>query len=240
MLFGDIVSQSQGILARFLLSRPQGMAGYREETAFDPHSKVIIERCKEKIKNHILRPLLIQEGTVNNLLIGEIHLTETGKLLLEAFYRETEIEQWEDGEYCTIKPYASKAVEQVCRIAGVLTLFDNPDADYVTDENIKNGIVLMRYYLKEALLITNGFIVPSHLQKAEKLRKWLMEEWKEDFITVRVIMQKGKGNFRNSAEDVRKTILILEQHGWLIKSDPHHIVDGHKSKETWRIVKETP
>lgn len=237
ILLGDVIVQSQGITGRFLITRPQGMAGYRPETDFKPQSKIIVDKCKEKIKQHILRPLHLEENSVNNLIIGKIHLTDTGKELLKAFHREIDSKLREDGEYYLIKPYASKAVEQACRIAGVLTLFDNPDAEYMLDDNVKNAIVLMRYYLKEALLIANGFIIPPHLQKAEKLRKWLIQEYAGDFINVRLIMQRANGNFRGSAEEVRKNLYILEEHGWIIKSTGVHIIDGHKSKETWRVFK---
>ena len=71
--------------------------------------------------------------------------------------------------------YASKAAEQACRIAGVLTLWRDMYAREVTAADMADAIALAQFYLAEAARLSDGAKVSAEIERAEALRKWLVE-----------------------------------------------------------------
>ena len=126
--------------------------------------------------------------------------------------------------------------EHATRIAGVLTLIDNPDATEVGECALLSGIALAEFYAQEALrLFETGHASPT-LMQAEKLRVWLLAIWTEPLISIRAIVRLGPNSMRTSA-DVTEAVNILIENGWLHSVGPA-IVDGHRVKQAWKIVRE--
>ena len=171
----------------------------------------------------------------NVLYLRDIDMDYQTKGLLKDFNYENELKQAENCEYYTIRPYASKAAEQAARIAGCMTLFRDPNANFVEFEDMQNAIKLAEYYLKSALYINNNMSISPFLLRVEKLRKWLIDEWEEDYISPRTVMNKAKGNFRKSKQEAVNALRVLEDHGWITRCDEPKMVDGHRAKEAWHI-----
>lgn len=233
-IFSDGMSLAQGFLARMLMTYPDSTIGYRPFREPDPHSLEIIEQIGHKIKAY-LNQLSHIEADNNELSLPTIKLSPEAKVILSEFHNEIEMAQRQGGKYYDIIPYASKACEQVCRIAGVLTLFTDCHARQISCETIKNAIKLIRFYLGEALRMTGTVLIPPELQKAETLRKWLIDEYGGDYINPRTIMQRAKGNLKTKAQAMQ-AIRILEEHKWLVRCTEPQMIDGHRSsKEAYKI-----
>jgi hypothetical protein len=76
-------------------------------------------------------PLPLAEGRRNELAPRVLPLSPGARDVLQAFALALEAAQAKGGDLEGVRPFASKAAEHAARLAAVLTLFANPDADCV-------------------------------------------------------------------------------------------------------------
>ncbi|WP_443137024.1 DUF3987 domain-containing protein [Mameliella sp. AT18] len=88
------------------------------------------------------------------------------------------------GDLANVTGYARKAAEQAARIAGVLTLWRDLDAPAVTAPDMGDGIALAQFYLSEAVRLADAATVSQEIDRAEALRKWLLESWEHSDVMV--------------------------------------------------------
>ena len=133
--------------------------------------------------------------------------------------------------------YASKAAEQAARIAGVLTLWENLDAPEVAAAAMGRGIELAQFYLGEAARLADGATVSAEIERAETLRKWLLESWCEAEILPRDVVRLAPVRALRESPKARAAMALLEKHGWLVRLPEGAIVRGAARKEAFQIVR---
>lgn len=94
---------------------------------------------------------------------------------------------------------------------------------------------LAHYYLTEAVRLANVATVSAEIDRAEALRKWLLESWEDPSVMARDVVQYGPGPLRETPK-ARAALATLEKHGWLVRLNPGTVVRGAARKEAWRIV----
>ena len=78
-----------------------------------------------------------------------------------------------DGMFRPISSIAAKAAEHALRLAGTLALVDDLNSPAITIQHVKNGIILARFYLTEALRLFHSAKTNPDLVLAEKVLTWL-------------------------------------------------------------------
>ena len=234
-LMADQMAADIGFLSRFLITEPTSTIGSRLQcnarrddtalTAFDWRL------------SQILQEEMPMDQASSSLEPGLLRLTDEAENLLAEFADEIELSQAPGGRFANITGAASKAAEQAARIAGVQTLFDELAADCIEEEYMANGIELARFYLGEASRLTNAASVSYQIDRAENLRRWLVNTWEHPEITLRDVLQLGPNDLRESPK-AKDAIAILETHGWLVRLEEGTVIRGSSRKEAWRIVKE--
>ena len=136
-----------------------------------------------------------------------------------------------------IPGYASKAAEQACRIAGVLTLWCDLHAPEVTGEAMANGIELAQFYLGEAARLSDAANLSAEIESAEALRKWLLESWPHDEVLPGDVLQRAPIRALRESPATRAALAMLEKHGWLVAREPGTVIRGKARKEAFRIVR---
>jgi hypothetical protein len=101
---------------------------------------------------------------------------------------------------------------------------------------MQNGIALARYYLEEANRLISGAMVDANIDRAEKLRVWLLETWTEAEILNRDVVQHGPNCVRDS-KVAKKAIQILVDHVWLVALPTGTVVRGSARTQVWRVVR---
>jgi hypothetical protein len=235
MLADPVVSQ-QGFLARFLITEPESTIGYRIRRGFDPASNTAIFAFSAKLRTILEAALPIREGTRNELEPRQLALSEDARELLTQYYEQTEREQVSDGELAHVRAYASKSAEQAARIAGVLTLWENQHATEVNATTMAQGISLAQFYLSEASRLADSAVISLDIERAELLRKWLLDKWHEPEILPREILRYGPNSLRESPT-ARAAISLLVQHGWLVALPEGVLIRGNNRKEVYQIVR---
>lgn len=217
-MLGKPLYRSQGILARWLIAAPDSLAGTRlhnpgmPDAAEDPRIRKFWHAVGE-----LLTAPANEDGEVGGLNPAALGLSAEARKLLIAAYNEIESAQAADGDLAAIREFASKAAEQACRIAGVLTLAETPGAAFVGPDTMCNALVLTQHYIGEYGRLIGSADVPQESQRAARLLDWLREK-RVRTVTGRQVMRFGPGAIRHGAA-AKEALKTLTEHGWLGTQD---------------------
>jgi len=230
----DPQAADTGFLPRFLLSEPPSTIGMRLQASAVENATALIG-FERRLGEILATPLPIDPET-GGLELRCLSLSAEARELLVGYADKVERSQSYGGEMANLTGTASKSAEQAARIAGVLTLWRDLEAAEVSAADMANAIELARYYLLEALRLAQVANVSAEIDRAEQLKRWLLERWSEPEVLVRDVMNKGPNALRESPK-AKAAIAILEAHGWLVRLEPGTIVRGSSRKEAWRVVR---
>ena len=120
----------------------------------------------------------------------------------------------------------------------MLTLWRDLYAPEVGEQDMADGIRLAEFYLSEAARLANAATVSVEVDRAEKLRKWLLEKWPEAEVMTRDVVNRGPNELRETPK-ARASLAVLQGLGWLVPLPPGTLVRGRARAEAWRIVRVT-
>lgn len=131
------------------------------------------------------------------------------------------------------KSYASKLPDQILRIAGVITIFEDVSATSINAQVMEGAIQLGRYYIAQAkrLLLTPE---DQKLTETEQLLAWLQRQGSSE-ITLRDIYRLGP-KFVRSAAKARELMQVLEEHFWVTRvQEEVRSQDGKLCKDAYLL-----
>lgn len=232
-LLADPLANGQGFLARFLTVEPPSAIGTRLRHGHDPASDAALARFSARVGDMLRRELPLREGARNELELPTLALEPRARALLQAFADDVEVRQARYGNLDEVRPFASKAAEHAARLAGVLTLFRNPDADTIPAELMDAAVVLADFYIGEHKRLAGAATVSAETMQAERLLRWILDKHPEPFVSV-AEMQKS-GPFRESRL-IRKLVPVLVAHRWLIPWEGGPVaIGGNRRREAWLV-----
>lgn len=235
MFMGDPQTVDTGFLPRFLITHPVSTIGTRLQADVRDDSFFGMKGFEYRMSTILETKLPVDERTLE-LKSRLLPLSAEARQMLAAYSDEVELRQAPNQPYRNITGFASKSAEQAARLAGVMTLWEDLHAQEVSAETMQNGITLARYYLVEANRLISGAIVDADIDRADKLRVWLMETWKEPTITNRDVVQFGPNSVRDS-KAAKKALQILADHGWLVALPKGTVIRGSARSQAWRVVR---
>ncbi len=212
-LVGNGLLQGQGLLSRCLISFPTSTIGTRQYAETDTESYNSLDSYNEHLSSVLRRALPLAEGTQNELKPQPIMLSRDAKTSWVEFHDFVENELREEGQYHSIRGFASKAAEHVLRIAGVLSFIQNPDSRIIEKVDLTRAIALVRYFLNEALRLFGTTEISPELKEAQKLLDWLKGK-QQSVISLVEIYQFGPPSVRDS-ETARNLLEVLRSHGYV-------------------------
>lgn len=183
------------------------------------------------------RPLPLRQGSRNELDPPCLALSPDARALLRAFGLQTEKAQAPGGPLEPVTASASKSPEQAARLAAVLALFANPEAGEIDAATMRDAVRLATFYLNEALRVLGVAHASEETAAAEALRRWLAEVWAEQLVSVRAVSRSGPGMLRGDAWRIKRTLSVLEEHGWVVHVADGAVVEGKPVREAWRILR---
>jgi len=230
----DPLAADTGFLPRFLICEPPSAIGFRLH-AHARRDDMALAGFAGRLRDILETPLPMDAET-RELQPRTLQLTREAGALLVAFSDAIEAAQAPGGDLAHITGTASKAAEQAARIAGVLTLWRDVHAVKVEACDMADAIALAQFYLSEASRLASAANVSAEIDRAEALRRWLIEGWPEPDVMVRDVVRLGPNSLRESPK-ARAALAILEKHGWLSPLEAGTVVRGAARAEAWRIVK---
>jgi hypothetical protein len=234
IFMADPLAVDTGFLPRFLICEPQSTIGSRLQ-AKARHDDMELEAFSSRLCSilEIEMPMDVETRELQPRVLG---LASDARELVAAFSDAVEQAQGAGGSLAHITGTASKIAEQACRIAGVLTLWQDISADEVKMAEMEFGVALAKFYLSEASRLASAAVVSHEIDNAEKLRRWLLGSWADTEVLVRDVVQLGPNSLRETPK-ARAALGILEKHGWLVALEAGTVVRGAARKEAWRVVR---
>jgi hypothetical protein len=230
--FADLELRDQGIVNRFLITWPAPLAGTRE---LEPPKHEDLETIRQ-FNEHAQRCLRLAHGLIGDIAGGmtragepkaAIALVPAARKAWRAYAKQVERKQAKGEAYEHITGWAGKAAEQAARIAVIITLFVNPEAEVVDLTAMQAGITLASWYCDEWLRICELVEPSPEMKLATRVLDWLRTTrgGKTDTngqavtFTAREIYSAEVAGIatRGPAEQV---LQILARHGEIETSDP--------------------
>lgn len=236
LLLGSHELNDQGLVSRILTSAPASIAGSRLWREPSPASDRTIQRYGARILEILERPLPLEQDKPNELAPRTLRLGSQARQRLIAFMDHVERQLGPRGALAPIRAFANKVPEHAARLAGVLALVDQPDADEVSRHHLEAGILLAEHYAAEARRLQDTGPSSPELDLAQRALEWLAREWSgKPLISVPDLYTFGPGAVRDKST-AASTIGILEDHGWLVREDGPAKVNGTKRRDVWRLA----
>lgn len=228
------VLAGQGFLARCLLAWPQGTAGARPYVAEALRDDASLRALQERLLQLHRMPLPLVEGDRQMLAPRRLHLASPAKALWVKLHDGIERGMAESGTYAAVKPWASKTSEQALRIAGVLALIADPDAQQIDAETMGRAAELAVWHLGEAVRLIGTAEVSAAIQDAEALLAWCHATGRTLLYT-RVALQFGPARLRDR-DSLLAAIDTLIEAGWAVPFEGSMEIDGARRRQAWAIV----
>ena len=230
-VLSDEILSKQGFLARCLIGWPEGTAGtreYREESLTDDAAM----RAYHAAMGRLLRqPRPLREGSRDELEPRPLTLDEQAKRVWIAIHDSIERDMGPRGALATVKPWASKAAEQILRVAGVLAVIEG--AGRVTAALVERAELIVRWHLSEIVRLQGTATTPREVLAAETVLEWCWEH-NLDTVHTSLLLRNGPPCVRQS-EGVRQVFKVLEEHRWAERVEGGQFIDGAHRRKVWRV-----
>ena len=223
-LLGDPLAQGQGLLARCLIAQPDTLAGHREYRDVNPHENPDVIAYNDRIRALLAStPTFWPEGDGYELKPRDLYLDTDARALWIAFYNEIERQQANGSELEGARPFASKAAEHAARIAGIITMVENPQATAIASQAMDGAIQLTAFYLNEHLRLTGAGRQERQASVLRTLLEWLQE--RGTTVAKKDVLQRTPRAIRNlKAAGINALLSDLVQRGYI-----------REAGETWEI-----
>jgi len=211
----DGLARGIGFLARFLFSHPETTMGtrfYRE-----PGPMVGLADFHQRAMLLLQAPAATDQ--LGRLITNHIRFDENAQSVWINFLNEVEEYLGGDGIYSGIRDVASKAAENVARLACCLHVFTMPNHNLIDRKTMADACALMRWYLNEAVRFGRAAEVTEEMRNAELLEGWLVQKYKEAGwagqafeMKVNTIRQNGPAPVRDKRR-LEDALELLRDHG---------------------------
>ncbi|MCW2283792.1 hypothetical protein M2323_001776 [Rhodoblastus acidophilus] len=225
------ILRDQGLLSRLCIAAPESLAGTRLWKESTEEIEAAIHRYSAVVLDLLGRPAPAENEAGNELTPRVLELDGAAKEVWIAFHDRIEKAMGKECPLETLTDVASKAAENAARIAGVLTVVENPEAQAIESKAMAAACELMLWYLLESLRLAGAYRQTPGLRNAQKLLEWIQTKRKKN-VTRSEVMQYGPACIRQKAE-ADAALLVLEEHGWLVR-------DGDRKGSKWRVVDAAP
>lgn len=236
-LLSNPKASGQGFLARCLLAWPSSTAGHRRYREGDVYSEPGMQAFTARIRQLLQAREPLHRGERNQLEPPPLRLDKEAKALWIGVHDAIEQAQRPGGDYESIRPWASKAPEQILRVAGVLTVLGQDAPQQIQAAEIHAAAELVDWYLHEAVRLRDVGSVSPETQNAESVLSWC---WERGLTAVHsaVLTNSGPRPVRN-AKALHAAMKLLEQHGWAARVEGGALLDGAHRRHAWHIRPKT-
>lgn len=247
-LINNQILMGQGVLARCLFAAPEPIAGARKYVEVnldeDPDVKAYHDLIKKLIDRPYRKPGKDDQERFSIFNPGDalepVHLTLTteAKQLWIRFQNETDAKMGIDQLYYPIKPFSSKAAEQVIRIATIFAFSEQLEffsaGAKIELDHVTRAIALVEYYLNEVLRILGNSACDVNTSLAIQTLEWIKRTHGDQIFSISEVYQKGPIQIR-TANKAKEIMRILQKHESVVLV-PNILIDGHKVREAWRLA----
>lgn len=233
-LFADPTLAGIGTLARMLLVAPAGTTGTRMFRQPSHASALALADYDARLTAIMQQAPRVVGGDATVLDPLPIPLSPDAMDLWIVSYNAVEAAQSGDGPFQQIRPFASKMAEHAGRLAAVLTVYADLNAEAVEAEAMAAGIDLAKHYAAELLRLQDASGHSLDLGLADGLLTWWQGQ-PDPKQHLAAIYQRGPNAIR-VADTARRIVAVLVNHGYLDALPVGEVLDGAARNEAWELV----
>lgn len=213
-LLVDPLAQGQGFLARCLIAEPATLAGTRMFSASSPAGNPAVRDYHYAMRRLLSRPAPVHEtGDGCELATKAIPMSVQAAALWIEFYNRVEADQAKDGELQSARAFASKAAEHAARIAGVIAIVENPDADAVPVETMAGAIAVASFYIGEHVRLTGASTEAQNIRLLRTLWEWIEARGR---VAHKDVLQRTPRSLRDlKAKGINRRLEDLTRRGYI-------------------------
>ncbi|GEP61294.1 YfjI family protein [Reyranella soli] len=216
-VLGDFLDRDRGMsrgsdfLARFLASQPASLQGsrmYRE-----PQATPELHAFNARIAD-MLADLPTIDGE-RGLLLPTLDLDPIAKAHWVTVYDAIETQLSSGGDFASVRDVASKAADNVARLAGVLHVFENGPGGVIGLRSMQAAARIVTWHLYSARGLFAPLTLSREVANAATLDRWLIDRCRMegvDGFSTRDVLNGGPNGTRKR-EDFEKAAEILAAHG---------------------------
>lgn len=185
------LARGTGFLARFLIAWPDSTQGnrlFKEPPTAWPKLTVFSERITQLL-NKI--PVLTEAGGISPVLLD--FNTDAKKAWIN-FHNDVELELRQGGDLTDAKDVASKAADNVARLAALFNLYEWQSEGVISEDFVNRAIDIVTWHLYEAKRFLNQIATPEHINNAIKLNDYILRycrDFKADKVAKNYLRQHG-------------------------------------------------
>lgn len=214
-LLSDPLADGQGFLARCLVAQPQTLAGTRLYNGNNPMENPAVLAYAHRMGQLLdTSPQRWPNGDGYELKPKGLPLDPQARALWIEFYNAIEVQQADGAELEQARAFASKAAEQAARIAGVITLFNNPQATVIDVQAMDGAMELVTFYLSEHLRLMGTGKQAQTDKRLRVLWDWLQEQGA--IVQGKDVLQRCPNPIRKlKAQGIKALLEQLAQRGYI-------------------------
>lgn len=235
---GNETLSGQGFLARCLLAWPEGTAGTRPYVPESLRDDPALVQFNARMGDLLRRELPLKDGTRNELQPRALRLDAEAKAVWVETYNAVEANERPGQRFEQCKPWASKSAEQALRIAGVLRLVEEADAQTIDADTMQRAVEIALWHLNEAARLAGTAELSPEVRDAEALLDWCHDTGRT-LLYSGVALQRGPSRIR-TAKGFKVAVGELERTGWALPIEGGMAADGSHRRNVWRIVGKEP
>ncbi len=234
-LLSDRLANGQGLLARCLVAWPESTIGTRHADAFEwAGARPELKRMFAVLSGLLEAMPRTSEKNPQELDPLELPLSAEATAMALQAGNQFEALMAAGQDLSELRDRTAKALENACRIAGVLAAIEGGlSASEITADHLARALVLIQWYLAEALRIRGAAAVPQSVQDAEALSSWLQVRGMRQFRT-RDVLNAGPAQLRNKAR-LMAAIEQLVEAGYITACPAGTEIDGVKARKAWEV-----
>jgi hypothetical protein len=164
-----------------------------------------------------------------------LSLSEEALVTCIEFHDKLEPELVRGGWAADISGFASKAPEHACRLAAIMTLFEDREVDTISGDVMEAACKMVKYYLSQHRYLCIAATNETDVAHAQTLLDWLRKNLVagQAFATDR-ILQFGPVHARR-AKALDRMLGLLKEYGWVDELPSGTTVDGKKRRKAYRL-----
>lgn len=205
------LARGMGFLARFLVAWPastQGRRQYRAPRAFDA-----LKRFEGRVTKVLDSPLRFDPA--GGLTFSKLSMSGDGKSAWIEWHDQFEARLGAGSDLHDVRDVASKAAENVARLAAVFHVIEVGRDGAIGAEHVRSAGRIVDWHLSEARRFFGELALPPELVDAGKLEAWLIDRIRSSgdrLVSTRSIQQFGPARLRKAVA-IEAALAILKEEG---------------------------
>ena len=231
LLLGNASARDNGLLARMLISEPESTIGSRMWREREPDFDEFLDEYNDRLGYMLAKQPRRLEGS-DGLDPEPLPFNVEAERRLIAYYNDVERDLADGRRYASLRGFGSKMTEHASRLAGILAAYAG--RDMIDAETFEAGATLATWYAGEQLRLGETVAPDPELDAAAELLAWWQAQ-PDPRLYLTALYKSGPNRLRK-ADDAKRAVAILEDHGWIERLPAGTVLDGSPRREAWGLI----